>query len=101
MSKSLPIRRGRLAVLVSACLYSAVALAQAQAVDATGSRDAVELDAVRVNAYRTVTHTSGATKTDTPIAETAKSVSVIARVAAAATSSGARPLSQMSRRTTA
>ncbi len=79
MSKSLPIRRGRLAVLVSACLYSAVALAQAQAVDATGSRDAVELDAVRVNAYRTVTHTSGATKTDTPIAETAKSVSVIAR----------------------
>ena len=41
--------------------------------------DARTLDAVQVNAYRVTTHTSGATKTDTPIAETAKSVSVIAR----------------------
>ncbi len=40
---------------------------------------ATTLDAVRVNAYRTTTHTSGATKTDTPVAEMAKSVSVIAR----------------------
>jgi iron complex outermembrane receptor protein len=38
-----------------------------------------ELDAVRVNAYRTTTHASSATKTDTPVAETAQSVSVIAR----------------------
>nr|WP_306673937.1 TonB-dependent siderophore receptor [Tahibacter caeni] len=41
--------------------------------------DTATLDTVRVNAYRTTTHTSGATKTDTPIAETSRSVSVIAR----------------------
>lgn len=71
----------RLTLLISSLLVSGVALAAApepadETVDATGS---VELDTVRVNAYRTTTHTSGATKTDTPIAETAKSVSVIAR----------------------
>ncbi|RMH89458.1 TonB-dependent siderophore receptor [Lysobacter pythonis] len=37
------------------------------------------LDRVIVNAYRTTTHTQGATKTDTPVAETAQSISVIAR----------------------
>ncbi|MEZ5486232.1 MAG: TonB-dependent siderophore receptor [Steroidobacteraceae bacterium] len=37
------------------------------------------LDTVVVNAYRATRQTSGATKTDTPITETAKSVSVIAR----------------------
>ncbi|MFT3763791.1 MAG: TonB-dependent siderophore receptor [Pseudoxanthomonas sp.] len=74
MSNSLPLRRGRLAALVSALLYSGAALAQT-----APTQDPVDLDAVRVNAYRTVTHTSGATKTDTAIAETAKSVSVIAR----------------------
>lgn len=41
--------------------------------------EVTELDAVRVNAYRTTTHVSGATKTDTPLAETTQSVSVIAR----------------------
>ena len=45
----------------------------------TPDGSATTLDAVRVNAYRTTTHTSGATKTDTPVAEMAKSVSVIAR----------------------
>lgn len=37
------------------------------------------LDAVHVNAYRTTSHASSATKTDTAVAETAQSVSVIAR----------------------
>ncbi|MBX9400552.1 TonB-dependent siderophore receptor [Lysobacter sp. BMK333-48F3] len=41
--------------------------------------DATTLDAVQVNAYRTTTHAQGATKTDTPIAETAQSIAVIAR----------------------
>lgn len=41
--------------------------------------DATTLDTVQVNAYRTTTHTQGATKTDTQIAETPQSVSVIAR----------------------
>lgn len=44
-----------------------------------GADDATTLDTVRVNAYRTTTHTQGATKTDTPIADTPQSVSVIAR----------------------
>ncbi|WP_233264056.1 TonB-dependent siderophore receptor [Lysobacter panacisoli] len=37
------------------------------------------LDTVQVNAYRTTTHTQGATKTDARIDETPQSVSVIAR----------------------
>ncbi|WP_374012769.1 TonB-dependent siderophore receptor [Pseudoxanthomonas koreensis] len=56
-----------------------LAAAAAQAEIASSGATVTELDAVRVNAYRTTTHTSGATKTDTPIAETAQSVSVIAR----------------------
>ena len=82
MSRSLSLRRGRLAVLVSLVLSSTMALAQDPSpgnADAPAARDPVDLDTVRVNAYRTTTHTSGATKTDTPIAETAQSVSVIAR----------------------
>ncbi len=47
--------------------------------DGAADADVATLDTVRVNAYRTTTHTSGATKTDTQIAETAQSVSVIAR----------------------
>nr|WP_275584533.1 TonB-dependent siderophore receptor [Stenotrophomonas sp. NLF4-10] len=47
--------------------------------EAAPAADAQTLDTVQVNAYRVTTHTSGATKTDASIAETAKSVSVIAR----------------------
>ena len=72
----------RNAVSRPALLSLAIALSlsplAAQADDAV-SDAARTLDAVQVNAYRVTTHTSGATKTDTPIAETAKSVSVIAR----------------------
>lgn len=62
--------------VVSALFPIAVVAAEA---DAAPAADAQTLDAVRVNAYRTTGHTSGATKTDTAIAETAQSVSVIAR----------------------
>ncbi|MFT4257345.1 MAG: TonB-dependent siderophore receptor [Pseudoxanthomonas sp.] len=62
--------------LLAVALLAGAAQAQQATSDDTHTTD---LDAVRVNAYRTVTHNSGATKTDTPIAETAKSVSVIAR----------------------
>lgn len=57
------------------------AAAQDAASTPEGAKDAdvTTLDTVRVNAYRTTTHASGATKTDTPIAETAQSISVIAR----------------------
>lgn len=77
MSHPLPLRRGRLAVFVSALLHASVALAQAAPDGAAPAP--VELDAVRVNAYRTATHAEGATKTDTPVSETPQSVSVIAR----------------------
>lgn len=74
------LRVRRLALLISSLLASGAAVAAASADEAPAAgADSVELDTVRVNAYRTTTHTSGATKTDTPIAETAKSVSVIAR----------------------
>ncbi len=46
---------------------------------AESSDSANTLEKVRVNAYRTTTHSDGATKTDTPPAETAQSVSVIER----------------------
>ncbi|GAA5068992.1 TonB-dependent siderophore receptor [Lysobacter panacisoli] len=56
------------------------AFAQAvPAESAGGTADAVTLDTVQVNAYRTTTHTQGATKTDARIDETPQSVSVIAR----------------------
>src|SRR5690606_28745380 len=51
----------------------------AQAQVSAASAAPTELDAVQVNAYRTTSHLSGATKTDTPLAETTQSVSVIAR----------------------
>ncbi|MBO9718408.1 MAG: TonB-dependent siderophore receptor [Pseudoxanthomonas sp.] len=71
--------RTPLSVLVaSSLLLAAVAHAQTAPAAPDGAR-VTELDAVQVNAYRTTTHTSGATKTDTPIAETAQSISVIAR----------------------
>lgn len=76
------LRARRPTLLIASLLVSGTALAAApEPADPApaASADSVELDTVRVNAYRTTTHTSGATKTDTPIAETAKSVSVIAR----------------------
>ncbi|PJK13447.1 TonB-dependent siderophore receptor [Lysobacteraceae bacterium NML07-0707] len=62
-------------------LFLAIAssLASPMAIASQRSDDSQLLDRVQVTAYRTVTHTQGATKTDTPIAETAQSVSVIAR----------------------
>lgn len=44
-----------------------------------GDGDAKMLGSVTVNAYQATKQTSGATKTETPVAETAQSVSVIAR----------------------
>lgn len=64
-------------VTSAAAAVNAAASSTAAAPSAAG--EAETLDTVRVNAYRTTTHTSGATKTDTPVAETAQSVSVIAR----------------------
>ena len=64
-----------MAVALSLSLSSFAAVAD----DVAPTADARTLDAVQVNAYRVTTHTSGATKTDASIAETAKSVSVIVR----------------------
>ncbi len=64
-----------LAVALSLSSFAAAAASP----EAAPAADAQTLDTVQVNAYRVTTHTSGATKTDMPIAETAKSVSVIAR----------------------
>lgn len=71
-----PPRRTRLFLLLPALMLASAAQAQT-APDA--AREVTDLDAVQVNAYRTTTHASSATKTDTPVAETAQSVSVIAR----------------------
>lgn len=67
------------AALLCVLLSPLPALAQSAPADSQQAPRAVELDTVRVNAYRVTTHTSGATKTDTLIADTPKSVSVIAR----------------------
>lgn len=78
MSSHLPRsvwRPASLPLAIVLTLASSAALAD----EAPAADDARTLDVVQVNAYRVTTHTSGATKTDTPIAETAKSVSVIAR----------------------
>lgn len=74
-------RRTLLSVLLPGLLLATAAQAQTAAADAPVDADQriTELDAVTVNAYRVTTHASGATKTDTPVAETAKSVSIIAR----------------------
>ena len=69
-------RRTALSLLLPALLLAGAAQAQATP---DGADEVTELDAVQVNAYRTTTHTSGATKTDTPIAEIPRSISVIAR----------------------
>ena len=68
-------RPAALSLAVALSLSSFAAVAD----DAASTADARTLDAVQVNAYRVTTHTSGATKTDASIAETAKSVSVIVR----------------------
>ncbi len=73
-----PFRPAVLSLAVVLSLSSFAAMADIPA-EAEAAADARTLDTVQVNAYRVTTHTSGATKTDTPIAETAKSVSVIAR----------------------
>ncbi|WP_249720346.1 TonB-dependent siderophore receptor [Pseudoxanthomonas japonensis] len=65
--------------LLLALPLAAAAQDTTSAPDGAKDADVTTLDAVRVNAYRTTTHTSGATKTDTSIAETAQSISVIAR----------------------
>ena len=73
-----PARTPLSVVVATSLLLAATAQAQTASVAADGAQ-VTELDAVQVNAYRTTTHTSGATKTDTPVAETPQSVSVIAR----------------------
>lgn len=79
-SRFLPVRRRSPLALavVAALLAPALAIAQDAAHQAT-SRTPTDLDKVVVNAYRTTTHTSGATKTDAAVAETPQSISVIAR----------------------
>ncbi|MCD7098268.1 TonB-dependent siderophore receptor [Stenotrophomonas sp. MMGLT7] len=72
-------RRRRLVLLLSCALLSGTAVAEQSPSAARGDADPVDLDAVRVNAYRATTSASGATKTNTPVAETAQSLSVIAR----------------------
>ena len=75
-----PLRRNRLALLLSLALVALPAGAQGtSSVAGLGAASVTDLDTVRVNAYRPVTSASGATKTNTPIAETSQSVSVIAR----------------------
>jgi len=65
-------RRLRPNLLALACLAAAF-------VPAAHAQTAIDLDAVRVNAYRAANSTSGATKTSTALAETSQSVSVIER----------------------
>ncbi|WP_078059754.1 TonB-dependent siderophore receptor [Xanthomonas massiliensis] len=72
-------RRACLALLVSSLLLSGAGLARSPADGDAGKDDPVELDTVRINAYRAITSTSGATKTNTPVAETSQSISVIGR----------------------
>lgn len=76
------LARCRLTLSVSLALslpFAASAQAVAPEPVESGVDVAATLDTVQVNAYRTTTHTQGATKTDTPISETPQSVSVIAR----------------------
>lgn len=65
-------RRLRPNLLALACLATAF-------VPAAYAQTATDLDAVRVNAYRAANSISGATKTNTTLAETTQSVSVIER----------------------
>lgn len=78
---SLPLhapRAASLPVAIALALTSFAALGETPPLPDAGL-GATQLDTIHVNAYRTTTHASGATKTDTPIAETAQSISVIAR----------------------
>ncbi len=78
---SLPHRSLRRPALLSVAVITALfpLAALAASPDVGDAPAAQTLDAVQVNAYRTTTHASGATKTDTAVAETPKSISVIAR----------------------
>lgn len=79
-SRFLPVRRrSPLAFAVIAALLAPALAAAQSAAPQAGDRTPVDLDKVQVNAYRTTSHTSGATKTDAAVAETPQSVSVIAR----------------------
>jgi iron complex outermembrane receptor protein len=64
---------------VAVALFPATVFAAEPEAGEVSADSARTLDAVHVNAYRTTSHASSATKTDTAIAETAQSVSVIAR----------------------
>ena len=74
---SVAVRPALLSLAVAVALSPASALATPDLAEAADP--ARTLDAVHVNAYRTTSHASSATKTDTAVAETAQSVSVIAR----------------------
>ncbi|MEH6419918.1 TonB-dependent siderophore receptor [Pseudomonas sp. CGJS7] len=65
--------------LLSLSLALALPLTAAAQTAPDGAADAQTLDTVRVNAYRVTSHAQGATKTDTPVAETPQSIAVIAR----------------------
>lgn len=71
-------RQALLSMAVAMALSPVTALAAGPEL-AEAADPARTLDAVHVNAYRTTSHASSATKTDTAVAETAQSVSVIAR----------------------
>ncbi len=71
-------RPALLSIAVAMALSPVTALAAGPEL-AEAADPARTLDAVHVNAYRTTSHASSATKTDTAVAETAQSVSVIAR----------------------
>lgn len=68
-----------LSLLVALALPFAAEAAEAAEAAPAEAADAQTLDTVRVNAYRTTTHSQGATKTDAPIAQTPQSIAVIAR----------------------
>lgn len=68
-----------MAVAVAVALFPATVFAAEPEAGEAPADAARTLDAVHVNAYRTTSQASSATKTDTAIAETAQSVSVIAR----------------------
>ncbi|MFT4198543.1 MAG: TonB-dependent siderophore receptor [Pseudoxanthomonas sp.] len=78
---SFPRPRALPAALFAILLSPLPGLAQSASDSSSAAAEdaAVDLKAVHVNAYRTATHASGATKTDTPVLETPQSVSVITR----------------------
>lgn len=76
---SVAARPALLSMAVAVALFPATVFAAEPEAGEAPADAARTLDAVHVNAYRTTSHASSATKTDTAIAETAQSVSVIAR----------------------